>query len=59
MEAHDLAGHKTSSVWWYHNHAFELDVTDLSRKNTIAIRVLNPAGIGGLFRRDSFWSPKQ
>ncbi len=56
------AGHKTSSVWWYHNHAFELDVTDLiepGRKNTIAIRVLNPADIGGLFRRGFFWSPKQ
>ncbi|HCN09579.1 MAG TPA: hypothetical protein DIT01_16745 [Lentisphaeria bacterium] len=56
------AGHKISSIWWYHNHAFELDVTDLiepGRKNTIAIRVLNPADIGGLFRRGFFWSPKQ
>ena len=56
------AGHKTSSIWWYHNHAFELDVTDLiepGRKNTIAIRVLNPADIGGLFRRGFFWSPKE
>lgn len=56
------AAHKTSSVWWYHNHEFEVDVTDLiepGRKNTIAIRVLNPADIGGLFRRGFFWSPRQ
>ncbi len=56
------AGRKPSSLWWYHNHAFELDVTDLvepGRQNTIAIRVLNPAEIGGLFRRGFFWSPKE
>jgi hypothetical protein len=56
------AGHKPGSLWWYHNHAFELDVTDLiepGRKNTIAIRVLNPSEIGGLFRRGFLWAPKE
>ena len=40
----------------------DMDVADLikpGQKNTIAIRVLNPADIGGLFRRGFFWSPKQ
>ena len=56
------AGHKPSSLWWYHNHEFELDVTGLvepGRKNTIAIRVLNPYEIGGLFRRGFLWSSKE
>jgi len=56
------AGHKAHKLWWYHPHHFELDVTDLikpGQKNTIAIRVLNDAEIGGMFRRGFFWSPKE
>ena len=56
------AGHKPYKLWWYHNHQFELDVTDLTKpgqKNTIAIRNDNPWDLGGLWRRGFFWSPKE
>ena len=56
------AGIKRHSTWWHHNHAFELDVTDLikpGQENTIAIRIRNPSEIGGLWRRGFFWSPKK
>ena len=57
-----FAGHSRHSIWWDHNHAFELDVTALIRPgqvNTIAIRVQNPSEIGGLFRRGFLWSPNE
>ncbi len=56
------AGHKPHKLWWSHPHHFELDVTDLikpGQKNTVAIRVLNDAEIGGLFRRGFFYSPTE
>ena len=56
------AGHKAHKLWWYHPHDFELDVTDLiepGEKNTVAIRVMNDAEIGGLFRRGFFYSPNE
>ena len=57
-----LAGHKRYSIWWAHNHAFELDVSHLikaGQENQITIRVQNPSEIGGLWRRGFFWSPRQ
>jgi len=56
----EYAGHKPHAIWWMQPHEFELDATKLLKpgKNTIAIRVLNDAEIGGLFRRGFFYSPK-
>jgi hypothetical protein len=54
------AGHKEHKIWWSRPQSFELDVTDRIRpgeKNVIAIRVLNDADIGGLYRRAFLWSP--
>ena len=55
-----FVGYKPYSLWWYHNHDFELDITEaikFGQENTIAIRVLNSSEIGGLMRRGFFWSP--
>ncbi len=54
-------GHQEHKLWWAHPHEFELDVTAALKpgaENTIAIRVLNDAEIGGLFRRGFIWAPR-
>jgi hypothetical protein len=57
----EYAGHRPHQLWWAGNLDFDLDVTNLvhaGEKNTLTIRVLNTADIGGLLRRGFFWSPR-
>jgi hypothetical protein len=54
------AGHKPHRIWWRFPHELDLDVASLVKPgedNTVAVRVLNTADVGGLFRRGFFWSP--
>lgn len=49
-----FVGHKTHALWWAHNHDREYDITEMvepGKENTLAIRVLNDAEFGGLYRR--------
>jgi hypothetical protein len=55
------AGHKDHKLWWSGPHAVDLDVTDMirpGRGNTVAVRILNDAEIGGMYERGFLYSPK-
>lgn len=55
----EYAGHKPHKIWWMGEHDFDMDISKFIKpgKNLIAIRVLNDAEIGGLYRRGFIWSP--
>jgi len=56
------AGHQKHYLWWNSpKHSFDYDITEhveFGKKNTIAIRVLNNAEIGGLYRRGFVYASK-
>ena len=59
----EYAGHQKHYLWWNSpKHSFEYDITEhiaFGKTNTIAIRVLNDAEIGGLYRRGFIWAEEK
>lgn len=58
----EYVGRSQHLLWWGHPHQFELDVTKFikpGQKNTVAIRVMNEAEIGGIFRRGFFYAENE
>ncbi len=52
-------GHKDHKLWWGATHSFDMDITRMARvgqTNSVAIRVLNDAEIGGIYRRGFVWA---
>jgi len=57
----EYAGHREWNLWWAGTAALAMDVDATGKvkagQNVIAVRVLNDAEIGGMYRRGYLWSP--
>ena len=56
------AGHKAHKLWWGRPHEFDVDLTPMvqaGQPNTVAIRILNDAETGGLYRRGFIYAPTE
>ncbi|MHB0939901.1 MAG: DUF4838 domain-containing protein [Armatimonadota bacterium] len=57
----EYAGHRAWDLWWAGTAALAMDVDATGKvkagQNVIAVRILNNAEIGGMYRRGYLWAP--